>query len=555
MYLPSELDRQIIQDRADQYRDQVTRRLSGVMSEDQFKPLRLMNGLYLQLHAYMLRVAVPFGGYSASQLRALAHIARKYDRHYAHVTTRQNFQFNWIKLSDTPAILDLLAEHGLHAIQTSGSCVRAITVDPYAGFARDEVGDPRYIAEAIRRWTSFHPEFTFLPRKFKIAISGSPEDRSSFRVHDLGIQLIEQDGELGARIFAGGGLGRGPAIGVEVVAFSPMKDVIGWVEAILRVYNAAGRRDHLYKSRIKVLVASLGQDAFCQEVKAAFDLGAPTRPRLDAAEFEAIRKAFQAPVFEAEPHRPRPLHDTSAPALTNAKAYEAWARIMSIAHKVPGYVGVNVSLKRQGGIPGDIDADQMDGLADLAERFSQGELRNTQNQNIILPHVRQVDLPALYAGLCELGLESANIGRASDIVACPGMDYCQLASARSIPLAQLLSERLAASGLDEEAGAVSIKISGCVNACAHHHVADIGILGVDKTDTDYHQIMLGGSAGPDAQLAKVMSKALSTDEAIEAVIRVLEHYISIRIDGEEGFAAVLRRVGLDGFKGAIDGAA
>jgi sulfite reductase (NADPH) hemoprotein beta-component len=546
MYRASPVDVAILQERAADYRDQVERRLAGTLSEDAFKPLRLMNGLYLQLHAYMLRIAIPFGSYNASQLRLLADISRRFDRHYAHVTTRQNFQLNWIKLSDTPTILDLLAEQGLHAIQTSGSCVRAITVDPHAGFGRHEVADPRWIAEAIRRWTSLHPEFTFLPRKFKIAITGDPTDRSAMRVHDLGTQLVERDGEIGATIYAGGGLGRGPAVGVPVVDFTPMADVLGWIEAILRVYNLAGRRDHLYKSRIKVLVASMGADAFRAEVERTFADAGATRPVIDAAELDAIREAFTRPEFD-----PTAAND-GAPDLSPAQAY--WARRMTIPHQVPGYVGLNVSLKRPGGIPGDIDADQMDGLADLADRYSFGELRNTKDQNIVLPHVRARDLAAVHAGLADLGLASANVGLASDIVSCPGMDYCQLASARSIPLSQVLSERLHILGLDDELGPVSIKISGCVNACAHHHVADIGILGVDKTDTDYHQILLGGASDEHATLARTLSKALSTDQTVTAVEAVLRHYLAVRTDAEETFAACLRRVGDGPFKDVIHAA-
>lgn len=546
MYRAEPVDIAVLKERAHDYRDQVERRLSGAMSEDHFKPLRLMNGLYLQLHAYMLRVAVPFGCYSAAQLRVLATISRRYDRHYAHVTTRQNFQFNWLKLSDTPEILDLLADYGLHAIQTSGSCVRAITVDPHAGFGRHEVGDPRWIAESIRRWTSLHPEFTFLPRKFKIAITGDETDRSAFRLHDLGIQLVKKDGEVGARIFAGGGMGRGPAIGLEVVAFSPIRDVLGWVEAILRVYNLAGRRDHLYKSRIKVLVASLGADAFRAEVHQAFADAGESRPVLSDAEYAATAAAFSRPDFA-----PDAAHDP-APALNPIQAH--WAKRMAIAHVAPGYTGVMISLKRPGGIPGDIDADQMDGLADLAEQFSFGELRNTKEQNILLPHVRLRDLPALYDGLEPLGLTATNSGLASDIVSCPGMDYCNLASARSIPLSQVLSERLDRLGLDDELGPLSIKISGCVNACAHHHVADIGILGVDKTDTDYHQILLGGASDANASLARTISKALTTDQTADAVERVLRRYLQVRTDSEESFAACVRRLGLTPFKEAVDAA-
>jgi sulfite reductase (NADPH) hemoprotein beta-component len=524
----------------------VARRLSGAISEDQFKPLRLMNGLYLQLHAYMLRVAVPFGGYSARQLRTLAMIARRWDRHYAHVTTRQNFQFNWIKLKDTPDVLDALAAVGLHAIQTSGSCVRAITADPLAGFARDEVMDPRYLAEAIRRWTSLHPEFTYLPRKFKIAITGAAEDRTALRVHDLGIELRHRDagheGPVGARIWAGGGLGRGPAVGVPVVDFTPLSDVLGWVEAILRVYNAAGRRDHLYKSRIKVLVASMGPDAFRAAVAREFERAGGTRPVLTEADWAAIADAFVIPVLEPTPDRPLPA----------GGALGRWAARMAIPHAVAGHVGVHVSLKRPGGIPGDIDADQMDALADLADRYSHGEIRNTKDQSMVLPHVRQTDLADLFEALDALGLATPNVGLASDIVACPGMDYCQLASARSIPLAQLLSERLEALGLDEELGPLSIKVSGCVNACAHHHVADIGILGVDKTDTDYHQILLGGASDESARLATVVTRALRTQEAVDAVERVLRQYLALRTDTEESFAATLRRVGLAPFKEVAD---
>jgi len=543
MYRYDDYDRAIVADRAAEFRDQVARRLSGEITEDQFKPLRLMNGLYLQLHAYMLRVAIPYGVFSSEQMRALARIARVYDRGYGHFTTRQNIQFNWIKLVDSPDILDELAAVNMHAIQTSGNCVRNITSDPLAGVAADEPDDPRVWSEVLRQWSTLHPEFSFLPRKFKIAINASAKDRTALKVHDIGLQIVERDGEVGFSVWVGGGQGRTPYVAYEINSFVPGLDITGYIEAILRVYNAAGRRDNLYKSRIKILVNAMGQEEFTAAVEEEFQRSNAYRPRVDAGELARIREAFIEQRFAPE------AANDAAPT-TSGPEFSRWKRRHVLAHKQPGYSAILISLKAVGEIPGDVSADQMDGLAALAERYSFSEIRATHEQNLVLPHVRRGDLDAVYAGLVSLGLETANVGLVSDIIACPGLDYCALANTRSIPIAQDIAKRFADLDAQENIGEIRIKISGCINACGHHHVGDIGILGVDKKDQEYYQILLGGSADENAAIGKIMGPALDSNATVNAIERIIGRYVAVREDGES-FSGAVKRLGVASFKEVI----
>ncbi|MFT9014314.1 MAG: nitrite/sulfite reductase [Acetobacter sp.] len=550
-YTYDKVDHTFLKQRVDQFRDQVRRRLSGELSEDEFKPLRLMNGLYLQLHAYMLRVAVPYGVISAPQMRTLAHIARTFDRDYGHFTTRQNIQFNWIRLEDTPAILDILADAEMHAIQTSGNCIRNVTSDQFAGAARDEVLDPRVHAEILRQWSTLHPEFTFLPRKFKIAISGSEQDRVAARFHDVG--LLARMGENGRpvfEVFVGGGLGRTPVIGVSLRNDLPEEDLIAYLEAILRVYNEYGRRDNIYKARIKILVQALGRDAFLDKVNAEFAAMDRSRYHLPAELVEAIRARFGAPAFEAvSPDAAADVaRELAAHQRTDAD-FAAWLASNIHPHKVPGYCSVTVSCKPSGGIPGDVTSAQMDLLADLAERYSFGELRVTHIQNVVLAHVREADLFTLWQALSDAGLGTANVGMVTDIIACPGLDYCALANARSIPIAQKLSARFASISLQREIGSLRLNISGCINACGHHHAGHIGILGVDKRGEEAFQITLGGNAGEDASIGQILGAAMSEDETVDAIARIIETYLARRTPGER-FIETCRRLGTAPFKDA-----
>ena len=544
MYRYDQYDQAIVDARVAEFRDQVERRLSGALSEDQFKPLRLMNGLYLQLHAYMLRVAIPYGTLNSAQLRVLADIARRYDRGYGHFTTRQNLQYNWIQLKDAPDILAELAKVEMHAIQTSGNCIRNISSDQYAGAAADEVTDPRPWAELLRQWSTFHPEFSYLPRKFKIAVIAAPEDRAAMRLHDIGIEIVRsEDGEQGARIFVGGGMGRTPMIAHEVRDFVAIDDLLSYLEACLRVYNRYGRRDNIYKARIKILLHEIGVDAYRRQVEEEFvavkQLGLDP-PR---AEFERIAGFFADPPFEAD--APDAI-DRSDPG------FALWLDQNVAAHKAPGYAIATISLKPAGGIPGDATAEQMELIADLAERYSFDELRVTHAQNLVLPHVRKADLYAVWQALDGAGLAEANLDLIGDIIACPGLDYCSLANARSIPLAQKISSRFADPERQRDLGELKLKISGCINACGHHHAGHIGILGVDRKGTENYQLLLGGSGAEDVSLGRITGPGFDEDGVVDAIERVTDLYKARREPGER-FVDTYRRIGMAPFKEVIYG--
>ena len=547
MYQYDDYDRSIVQSRVDEFRGQVERRLLGDLTEDQFKPLRLMNGLYLQLHAYMLRVAIPYGTLSSDQLRVLASIARDYDRGYGHVTTRQNMQFNWPALVDVPDILQRLADAEMHAIQTSGNCIRNVTSDPFAGAAEGEVEDPRVWCEIIRQWSTFHPEFSFLPRKFKIAVSAAPgEDRAAVKVHDVGLYLHERDGETGFRVLVGGGLGRTPYVGHVVREFLPKDHLLSYLEAILRVYNVHGRRDNMYKARIKILVNEMGEEAFTEAVEAEWQafraMGPGGSVDLPEAERARIASYFAEPDFEAAPTVDDDPSDADFAAFRARNVHP---------HKAPGYAVVTVSLKPTGQPPGDITADQMDALADIADRYSFSDIRTTHEQNMVLPHVAEADLPAVYGALREAGLATANAGLVTDIIACPGLDYCNLANTRSIPVANRIQKRFDDIARQNEIGPLSIKVSGCINACGHHHVGNIGILGVDKRGEEFYQVTLGGRADDKAAIGKIVGAGLSTDEVVDAIETIVTRYLSLRTSPDERFIDAYDRLGPDPFKEAL----
>ena len=543
MYKYDQYDQSVVDARVDEFRDQVARRLEGRMTEDQFKPLRLMNGLYLQLHAYMLRVAIPYGTLDSRQMRMLSHIARTYDRGYAHFTTRQNVQYNWIKLAEAPDILADLATVEMHAIQTSGNCIRNISADQYAGAAADEVADPRPWAELIRQWSTFHPEFSYLPRKFKIAVIGAREDRAAMRLHDIGIQLVERDGQLGATVYVGGGMGRTPMIAPEIRDFVGADDLLSYLEACLRVYNRYGRRDNIYKARIKILVHEIGADEYRAQVEEEFLAVKALGIDPPQAELDRITAMFAPPRYLAD--APQGV-DQSDPD------FAVWLDQNVAEHKRRGHAIVNISLKPIGGIPGDATAEQIDLMADLAERYSHDELRVTHAQNIVLPHVRQADLHAIWTELAAAGLAEPNLDLITDIIACPGLDYCSLANARSIPVAQKIATRFADRGRQAELGELKLKISGCINACGHHHAGHIGILGVDKKGTENYQLSLGGSGAEDVSLGKITGPGFSEDGVVDAIERVTDKYLSVRDPGER-FLDTYRRVGMDPFKEAIYG--
>ncbi|MDB5711076.1 MAG: sulfite reductase [Sphingomonas bacterium] len=543
MYKYDQYDQAIVDARVEEFRDQVKRRLAGQITEDQFKPLRLMNGLYLQLHAYMLRVAVPYGTLDGRQMRMLGHIARKYDRGYGHFTTRQNIQYNWIKLDEAPDILADLATVEMHAIQTSGNCIRNISSDQYAGAAADEVADPRPWAELLRQWSTFHPEFSYLPRKFKIAVIAADEDRAAMRLHDIGIQLLERDGKLGGKVFVGGGMGRTPMIAPEIKDFIGAEDLLSYVEACLRVYNRYGRRDNIYKARIKILLHELGADEYRRQVEEEFALVKKLGIDPPLAELERITAMFAPPAFEAGAPQGADRSDPD---------FAVWLDQNVKPHKQRGYAIVNISLKPVGGIPGDASADQIDLMADLAERYSFDELRVTHAQNIVLPHVRQADLYAVWQALNEAGLAEANLDLISDIIACPGLDYCSLANARSIPVAQKIATRFASPERQRDLGELKLKISGCINACGHHHAGHIGILGVDKKGTENYQLLLGGSGAEDVSLGKITGPGFDEDGIVDAIERVTDKYLATRTQGER-FLDTYRRVGFEPFKEAIYG--
>jgi sulfite reductase (NADPH) hemoprotein beta-component len=547
MYRYDEFDDTLVKERVAQFRGQIARRLSGELTEDEFKPLRLMNGLYLQIHAYMLRVAIPYGTFNAKQMRMLAHIGRKYDKDYGHFTTRQNIQFNWIKLEDTADILEDLAKVEMHAIQTSGNCIRNTTADPYAGAAVDEYEDPRIWAEVIRQWSSFHPEFSFLPRKFKIAVTGAPNDRAAVRVHDIGLTIKKNDaGETGFEVMIGGGQGRSPFIAKTVSDFVPRDNLLSYLEAILRVYNMLGRRDNKYKARIKILVHEVGIEEIRRLVEIEWaNLKKETSVDLPAEERDRIAAYFRAPDFEV-------LADTDTGYEARRfedRDFRHWVRSNVVAHRQPGYAIVNISLKPTGGIPGDISGDQMDAVADIADAYAlDSEIRATLQQNLVLPHVKLSDLPAVYDKLIEAGLATGNIGLAGDIIACPGLDYCNLANARAIPIAQQISDRFANLNRQYDIGNLEIKISGCINACGHHHVGHIGILGVDRKGEEHYQLTLGGRADNAAAIGDITGPGFSTDGIIDAVENVVETYLSLRQDPAERFIDTLERVGHAPFK-------
>ena len=545
MYRYDEFDSTFVAQRTAQFRDQVNRRLSGELSEAEFRPLRLMNGLYLQLHAYMLRVAIPYGTLSTKQLRRLADIARRYDRDYGHFTTRQNIQYNWPRLEDTPDILADLAEVEMHAIQTSGNCIRNVTADQYAGVAADEIEDPRIAAEVIRQWSTLHPEFSFLPRKFKIAVTGADRDRAAVRTHDIGIFIRRNDdGEVGYEVAVGGGLGRTPMVGKTIRDFLPKQHLLSYLEAIMRVYNRFGRRDNKYKARIKILVHETGVEELTRQVEEEWAKIKGTTVDLPAAEVARIEAYFAPPEWELLENETDLLGGRDDPGFAN------WVRNNVASHKVPGYAIANISLKPIGGVPGDATADQMDAIADLADRFSLGEVRVTHEQNLVLPNVRQRDLHALWQALGEHGLATPNLNLISDIIACPGLDYCSLANARSIPVAQRLSERFADLKRQHDIGELRLKISGCINACGHHHVGHIGILGVDRKGEEYYQITLGGSADENMTVGKIVGPAFSSDDVVDAVETVVDTYLHQREPGES-FLETYRRIGQAPFKESL----
>ncbi|SUA99751.1 Sulfite reductase [ferredoxin] [Pannonibacter phragmitetus] len=550
MYRYDEFDQAFVKERTAQFADQVRRRLSGELTEDEFKPLRLMNGLYLQLHAYMLRVAIPYGTLNSRQMRRLAHIARTYDKGYGHFTTRQNIQFNWPSLKDTPRILEELAEVEMHAIQTSGNCIRNVTADHFAGAAADEIADPRPYAEILRQWSSLHPEFSFLPRKFKVAITGAPHDRAAVQVHDIGLQLTRNDkGEIGFTVFVGGGLGRTPMIGRKVRDFLPEEDLLAYSEAILRVYNLYGRRDNKYKARIKILVHETGLEELKADIEAEFEKIRYGVLRLPDEEVRRIETYFAPPALE-------PRNAVSAKVEARVAGDTAFARFVAHnlnPHRVPGYTSITISMKPIGGIPGDATDAQMDVVANLAEAYAFDEIRISHEQNVILPHVALDDLPEIFDVLVKNGLAEGNAGLITDIIACPGMDYCALATARSIPVAQRISERFGAPERQSEIGELKIKISGCINACGHHHVGHIGILGLEKKGEEFYQITLGGSANESSSIGEIIGRGFSSDEVVDAIETLVDAYLGLRQSPQETFLEVYRRVGEDPFKEALYG--
>jgi sulfite reductase (NADPH) hemoprotein beta-component len=545
MYVYDDLDRTLVTERVAEFRDQVARRLSGELTEDEFKPLRLMNGVYLQLHAYMLRTAIPYGTLSSAQLRMLAHVARRYDRGYGHFTTRQNIQFHWIKLEELPDAMADLARVGMHGMQTSGNCVRNLTTDQWAGVAPDEIEDPRIWAELVRQHVTLHPEFSFLPRKFKIAVGASSRDRAALRIHDLGLRLHRNGaGELGFEVMVGGGLGRTPFLAKTIKAFLHKRDVLSYVEAILRTYNEFGRRDNIYKARIKILVHELGPEAFAKEVETEWQNIKDGALALDPAVFAEIAGRFLYPAYARLDDNPRELAQ-----LRRADAgFEVWMGNSVANHKVPGYSIVTLSLKPEGGTPGDATADQMDAVADLADRYSFGEIRVGHEQNLCLPHVAQRDLPELWRALEAVGVATPNVGLVSDIISCPGLDYCSLANTRSIPIAQEIARRFHDRDLARQLGRLHINISGCINACGHHHVGHIGILGVEKNGEEFYQITLGGKADEDAKLGMLIGPAVPYAQVADVVEDIAAAYIELRERPDELFIDTVKRTGVEPFK-------
>ena len=552
MYRYDEFDHAFVEGRVAQFRDQVERRLSGELAEDAFKPLRLMNGVYLQLHAYMLRVAIPYGTLNSKQMRMLAHIARKYDRGYGHFTTRQNIQYNWPRLSDTPDILSELAGVEMHALQTSGNCIRNVTADHFAGAAADEVADPRPYAEILRQWSSVHPEFSFLPRKFKIAVTGAERDRAAIQVHDIGLHLKKNDkGEIGFAVYVGGGQGRTPMIAKKIRDFLPEEDLLSYTTAIMRVYNLHGRRDNKYKARIKILVHETGAEELSRQVEVEFAELKNTELKLPDADIAAISAYFAPPELKNRPEGWESLARWK-------KADEGFARFVDQnvqPHKHPDYGMVTISLKPIGGIPGDATDEQMELVADIAEEYAFDEIRISHEQNIILPHVALADLEPVYRALAGAGLATANAGLITDIIACPGLDYCALANARSIPVAQEISTRFGAPERQAEIGELKIKISGCINACGHHHVGHIGLLGVEKKGAELYQITLGGSGDENTSIGEIIGRGFEPDRVTDAIETIVDTYLGLRLSKEEIFLDAYRRVGPQPFKDALYGSA
>jgi sulfite reductase (NADPH) hemoprotein beta-component len=545
MYHYSSFDQDLVTNRVAQFRGQVARRLDGSLTEDEFKPLRLMNGLYLQLHAYMLRVAIPYGTLNSQQMLQLAIISERWDKGYGHFTTRQNIQFNWPKLEDVPDILEALAEVEMHAIQTSGNTIRNVTADHFAGAATDEIADPRPIAELLRQWSTDHPEFQFLPRKFKIAVTGSSTDRAVTRVHDIGLRMVTQGGQSGFEVIVGGGLGRTPMIGKILRDFLPVEDILPYVEAIVSVYNLLGRRDNKYKARIKITVHENGIEEIKARVEARYREIKPQFQGADQQLLGEIEAYFKAPNFS----------HAQAPSLADFKdespAFRSWADTNLTPHKAEGYAIVSISLKKHGGTPGDATAVQMRVIAELAREFSHDELRISHEQNVILPHVHRSDLPAVYRALRAADLATANIGLISDIIACPGMDYCALATARSIPIAQQIATRFAELKLEHDIGPLKLKISGCINACGHHHVGHIGILGLERAGVESYQITLGGDAGAEAKIGSRAGPGFGADQIVPAIERLVLGYLELRSDGHETFLQSYRRLGAAPFKAVL----
>jgi sulfite reductase (NADPH) hemoprotein beta-component len=540
MYRYTPVDRLVVEERVAQYRDQVRRYLAGELDDDAFKPLRLQNGLYIQRYAPMLRIAVPYGVLSSAQLRALAHVARRYDRGYGHFTTRQNIQFNWVKVEETPDILGALAEVGLHAIQTSGSCVRNVTTDAFAGLARDEIVDPRPYAELMRQWSTLQPEFAHLPRKFKVAFNGARQDRAATGLHDLAFDLYRDDlGEVRVIVKAGGGQGRTPRIASIIKRGLHWSELLTYSEAVLRTYNRFGRRDHIFKARIKILVESLGPEAFAKEVDAEWEHLRNGPNTLSDEMLARVWARFEAPSLRADARPAR---------ATGEIAFRRWKTRNVVAHRQPGYGAVVISLKRQDIAPGDATAEEMDAIADLADRYSFGEIRVAHTQNLVLPHVELAELPALWAELGALNLARANIDLASDIICCPGGDFCSLANAKSIPLSAAIAQALAP--IEDDLGPIAIKVSGCINACAHHHVGHIGVLGVEKAGEDWFQVLLGGRPDEGGKLGVLIGKAVRAEEVPRVIDRLARHYLSVRAPGEI-FIDTIARLGADAFKAAL----
>ena len=546
MYEYNDFDHAFLAERNAQFRAQVERRIDGSLTEDEFKPLRLMNGLYLQLHAYMLRVAIPYGTLNSAQMDRMAHVAQTWDKGYGHFTTRQNIQYNWPKLRDVPDMLDSLAEVGIHAIQTSGNTIRNVTADHFAGAAADEIADPRPLAELLRQWSTDHPEFQFMPRKFKIAITGAPNDRAVTAAHDLALRIVERDGQIGYQVWVGGGLGRTPMIGKVLADFVTLDDLLPYLEATVAVWNVIGRRDNKFKARIKILVHEFGLENLREEVEKEFAL---RKTQFDAGQtsilLDEISRHFAPPAFEAAGTEPFDAAYEADPV------FRSWVDTNLTAHRAEGYAIVSVSLKKQGATPGDATADQMRVLAGIAREFGHDELRISHEQNVILPHIHKRHLPQIHARLKSADLATANIGLISDIIACPGMDYCALATARSIPVAQEIATRFDELKLEHDIGPLKIKISGCINACGHHHVGHIGILGLDRAGVENYQITLGGDGTEDAVIGTRTGPGFAYDQIVPAIERIVQAYLDLRESRNETFLDAYKRVGMEPFKSAL----